>query len=306
MNYCKKQILPDFLIVGAAKSATTSLHNYLSSHPDIFMSTPKEPKFFSFAAGIRNYNGKGDNEVLSSVVKDYNSYVNIFHSTELYQIRGESSADNLYYYKKVIPLIKKHLSHNVKIIILLRNPVDRAFSAYKHLIRNGREDLSFFEALKAEDYRKAKQFEFLWYYKDVGLYSNQVEEYLNSFLNVKICFYEEFSDNSKVLYKDILKFLNIDNVIIPEQIDIRYNIGYIPKNKFIHKLVNNYDYPLTQRYKTFIPHKFRKNIKAKINYINKKNGSLSDDIHKSLFDFFYKDIIRLESIINKSCSNWLS
>jgi len=304
-----KKNLPNFLIVGAAKAGTTSLHNYLSMHPDIFMSRPKEPKFFSFTAGITKFNGIGDDGVKYNIIKDFGSYHRIFDSSDNYKMRGESSADNLYYAADVIPLIKNFLGNNVKIIIVLRNPINRAFSAYKHLVRDGRENLSFGEALKAEDSRKAKGWEFLWFYKDVGLYSNQVEKYLENFANVKMFLFEDFSDNTKLVYEEILKFLEIDRIIIPDQIKKKYNVGYVPKNRFIHKLANNYDgilpYPLAKQFKTLVPRKFRMNIKNRINKINAELCILNAEIRNYLNDYFYQDIMRLESIVDKNCEKWL-
>ncbi|MBO8151777.1 MAG: sulfotransferase [Candidatus Marinimicrobia bacterium] len=131
--------LADFLIVGAAKSGTTSLHYYLGQHPYIEMSKPKELKFLSWYAGIRGFNGPGDKKCTESrVVKSYDDYLNIFSAESKDVLCGESSTDNLYFHIEVILLIKKIIGEP-KIIIILRNPVDRAFSAYTPCKRGKRE-----------------------------------------------------------------------------------------------------------------------------------------------------------------------
>ena len=98
---------------------------------------------------------------------------------------GESSVDNLYFPEQVIPLIKTLLG-DVKIIIVLRNPVDRAFSAYKNLLRDGRETLTFEEGLGIEPLRRLKGYECLWRYQDLGFYYERVKAYMAHFTNVKI------------------------------------------------------------------------------------------------------------------------
>ena len=134
--------LPNFLIVGAAKSGTSSLHNYLNQHPDIFLPTynihgvkVKEPRF-----------------LISKLVKDrlhegiwtLEEYQSLFFNCVDYSAVGESTVLYLYYYEEAIKNIKKYLGNNIKIIIMLRNPIERAYSAYNFLVRRGiKEKLSF-------------------------------------------------------------------------------------------------------------------------------------------------------------------
>ena len=144
--------LPNFLLVGAAKCGTSSLHKYLDQHPEIFMSKHKEPRFISSQATPFPLNGPGDHKVEAWYVKNYDDYEKLFEGAGEYPAVGESSADTLYFYKGTIPVIKKYLG-DPKIVIMLRNPVKRAFSAYQHLVRDLREDLSFEEGLEREPER---------------------------------------------------------------------------------------------------------------------------------------------------------
>ena len=116
-------MLPNFLIVGAAKSGTTSLYRYLQQHPDIFMSQKKEPKFFSSQFLKFPFVGPGDQNMELSICKTFDKYESLFKYADNIKAVGEASADNLYYYTHAIPLIKKYLG-NVKILIILRNPID--------------------------------------------------------------------------------------------------------------------------------------------------------------------------------------
>ena len=112
--------LPNLLIVGAAKSGTTSLHNYLKQHPDIFMTQHKEPHFL--------INSQiGESRVHKGVVR-LEEYKKMFKTKEEYRYKGESSVMYLAFPEFSIKSIKKYLTPYVKIIIMLRNPIDRAFA----------------------------------------------------------------------------------------------------------------------------------------------------------------------------------
>ena len=148
--------LPNFLIVGAAKSGTTSLYHYLKQHPEIYMSPVKEPKFITAQFLSFPFKGIGDEKVEQNIVKSYNEYCNLFKDVSKEKIIGEASPDNLYFFEKAINIIIYHLK-NPKIIIILRNPIERAFSAYMYFINCNREYLSFEEALKEEEKRRSGQ-----------------------------------------------------------------------------------------------------------------------------------------------------
>jgi len=120
--------VPNIFLVGAAKSGTTAVYVYLYQHPEIYLSYLKEPKFLSITANKFPHNGPGDKKVDDGVIKSRDEYLNLFKDAEHEKVIGESSADYLYFHNSVIPSIKT-ISPNAKILIILRSPVDRAYSA---------------------------------------------------------------------------------------------------------------------------------------------------------------------------------
>jgi len=150
-----KNKLPNFLIVGAAKSGTTSLYHYLKQHTEIYMSSIKEPKFITSQFLTFPFKGTGDEKVEQNIIKSFREYCNLFKDVNNDKMIGEASADNLYFFKKAINIITHYLK-KPKIIIILRNPIERAFSHFNQFIRDNREYLSFEEALKEEKNRKKK------------------------------------------------------------------------------------------------------------------------------------------------------
>lgn len=181
----RKGRLPDFLIIGAAKCATTTLHRYLQRHSKLYMSDPKEPEFFS------------DDKVFSKGEAWYRS---LFSQARDDQLCGEAStaytrwpysADSAARIAKMLP--------NVKLIYIMRNPVERAYSHYAHDMRK-RIKMTFEEALDYNDY-----------YVVNSRYLFQIKRYLeyyqrNSFL---FLLFEDFKNNPAAILQKIQAFLGI-------------------------------------------------------------------------------------------------
>ena len=145
-------IKPNFIIVGVFRCGTTSLFHYLKQHPEIKFPKIKEPKYFSSSSINFPQKGPGDKTVDEGIVRCRNEYYELFKNLDSTKKIGEASSDYFYYHKSVIPRIKRELG-DVKIIICLRNPVDRSVSAYNNLRRDSRETLSFEDAIEKENDR---------------------------------------------------------------------------------------------------------------------------------------------------------
>ena len=182
-----KNNLPNLLIVGAAKSGTTSLHNYLNQHPEIYMCNPKEPHFL--------INQEIGNDRISNGIKELKDYERLFLQSEDCKYLGESSVMYLMYPEIVIPKIREMLGMETRIIIMLRNPVERAYSGFHHVKRyNNQEDKSFEMAweISEERYFNNPNMTPASRYKMLGLYYNQVKSFLNAFSNVHIIIYDDY------------------------------------------------------------------------------------------------------------------
>lgn len=208
--------LPNFLLVGAPKCGTTAIAGYLSQHPDVYMSPIKEPKFFTAQVLRFPLQGPGDSFVENFTVKTVDAYQRLFRRVRDETAIGDASVDNLYFHHEVIPLIKSYLG-DVKIIIILRNPVERAFSAYKNLLRDSRETLSFEKGLDLEKDRRERGYEYIWRYLDLGFYHEQVRAYLEAFSRVKVVILEQFQSGDPALMKQIYDFLEVDASFRPRR-----------------------------------------------------------------------------------------
>ena len=195
--------LPNFLIVGAARCGTTYLSNILMQHPEIFLHPKKELHFFD-----RDIN------------KGLQYYREYFSGTKTIDYKAIGEATPAYLYFENIPeIIHKNLP-DVKIIIILRNPVDRAYSHYWNIVFRSKEakNITFDEMLKRNN-RLVNE----------GFYFKGVEKYINLFSsnNVMILFYEKFMSNKINHLIQIFKFLHVNSDFIPDNMGIKYNSSSI-------------------------------------------------------------------------------
>ena len=292
--------IPNLLIVGAAKSGTTSLHEYLKQHPDIFMSNHKEPHFL-----INNEIGK---KRIHKAVIDIESYHDLFKEGKEFKYRGESSVMYLLFPEICIRNIKKHLGNDIKIIIMLRNPIERAYSGYQHNRRyNVSENLSFEEAIeKAENrYQENNTMTPATRYLELGLYHKQVSMFKDNFRDVHIILYDDYCADIDNCFIKLFDFLNLEGININSN---RKHMtgGWIWKSNFIKKiLVRN------NKFKSFvkciIPIKFLRglirNFLITLSTRNAKKMNL--ETKSKLLNFYKEDINKLSSLINRNLSHWL-
>lgn len=288
---------PNFLVVGAAKSGTTSLFHYLNQHPDIFIPEVKECRFFSQLP--KNFNGLGAEFFQNSGITDEKQYFKFFDGYEN-KVCGDISNDYLYYHYESIKNIKKYLSDEVKIIIILRNPIDRAYSNYLHAVRDGWEDCNFEEAIIKENWRKNNNWAWPYHYIKAGMYFEQVKAYLDNFKNVKIYLFEDMKKD--FFYKDIFAFLNISYVNI--QKEKIYNVSGVPKNQFIQKFIKEKNL-IKDILKPMIPKEIRTIMLKKIESNNLRKIPMKIETREYLKNIFKNDINNLSRLINRDLAKWL-
>ncbi|MFP8487476.1 sulfotransferase family protein [Gracilimonas sp. Q87] len=259
-----ENVLPNFLIVGASKCGTTALYYYLKQHPEIGFPDLKEPKYFSSKFLTFPHNGPGDTTVDKYAVRDFETYTDLFSDLDNYKKIGEASPDYIYYHQKTVDEIKRKLG-DIPIIIILRNPVHRAFSAYKYLVRDSREKRSFREALNLEEERLQDNWDFIWAYKKAGEYYSQVKSFRDNFTNVKIIIQEKMIKDTDKNVRETLKFLDLDeNVQL--NTGIKYNESGRPNNilaKFLLSRNNKVSARIREIMKSIIPRTILEKVASK-------------------------------------------
>ena len=295
-------MLPNLLIVGAAKCGTTSLANFLSKHDEIFVPSIKECRFFSQLDG--NYKGLGAEAFVNSGITDFNEYCNLFSSRKE-KILADCSNDYLYYYQKAIPKILEILGRNTKIIIVLRNPIDRAFSNYLHSIREGWDDLTFMQALKIEEDRISKKWAWSYHYTKAGLYHDAVEAYMKNFNNIKIILFEDLE--SSVREDSFYNFLDIKN----NSNEINFgkdNVSGAIRSKLLWKVLyrNSHLKNLSKKIVNLLG--LKKTASRFIKWIkvqNLKPAKMTASERLFLKKIYKNDLIKLSKLIDRDLDHWI-
>ena len=285
----------DFFIVGAPKAGTTSLYHYLNEHPKISMSSVKEPNYFSHE--------ELENQKLyykSNKINSLDNYHNLFLTREANLIYGEASVSYLFY--KNVPEKIKTYNKNAKIIILLRNPIERAFSHYLMDARLGLISESFesvVDSFETTDKNKL----FYQQYIELGKYYNQISNYKRLFndKNILIIDYEDFKNKTSLYVSNVFDFLQIDTSFKPN-LDLTHNTFRKPKFTFIEKLYSNHS--IRCLINQLIPSKFKNYINQMV-YDKKDKPILSQDLRERLKSIFKNDVNKLSNMLNKDFSKWI-
>lgn len=272
---------PFFYVVGAAKSGTTALWNYFQLHPDIFVTKDikyKELGYFSNQYGLN----------------DRERYLSHFSSAFPNQKVGEVCHAYLSS-KESAELIRTEVP-NAKIIIMLRNPIDRAYSLYNWMTMEGYESISSFEtALKKEKDRvKSKQLhEFVqnYMYFSSGLYYEQVKQYFETFgeSNVLVMAYEDFNKDQLSHLNKIYKFLEVST--LTELENIRVNKSRVVRYVWLQYFLRS---SLLKTNKMWLKKKMTRLMQ--FNVVNKKPKEMSQQLRKELTTKYEEDVERLSHL----------
>jgi len=315
---------PDFFVIGAAKSGTTSLHRYLDQHPGITMSSVKEPNFFAFLDGVPAFDGPahlgrslllGDRlrrERYGFSVTTWSAYERLFAAARQGAVTGESSVSYMYF-PAAAHRIKRH-APNAKFVAILRHPVDRAYSKYLQFRRDGVEPFARFEdAIASEPERMRQNWSPTWLYLDRGYYHRQLSPYVDLFgrSRLHVTLYEEFVRDPQRVLDDLFMFLGLDPVAV--DVTERHNVSrdpHVPRTAWLHdallrpnvvsNLVRDYLPRPVIRAVTPLARRIVFRRAGAIDYT-----PLSAELRTELTPRFRDDILRLQDLLDRDLSHWL-
>lgn len=299
--------MPTFLVIGANKAGTTSLYYYLKQHPQIFMSPVKEPMFFSLTGKPVTRKSPGHDRVLNGATYDLESYQALFAGVTDEIAIGEASTSYIH-----CPLcadrIKEYVP-DIKLVAILRNPADRAYSNYWHYVRWGMETLGFEEAVNAEHRRLTEEkYPMGWGYVKLGMYAESVRYFLKVFRRDQIAFhlFDDFTADPAAVVRDIYGFLGVDTSFCPD-VSRRFNVSFTSKHKEIAAFWERND--LFSRIVSFvIPAALRhtmRNLFPNAGDAGYAKPAMSPAMRKKLIEVYRDDIRELERLIQKDLSCWL-
>lgn len=292
--------LPNFFIVGAPKTASTSLFHYLNKHQSIFLPVQKEPEFFlddsKYEKGLDYYS------------KNY------FKGADKYPAIGDASVNYLISGKVAERISNLPLAADLSFIVLLRNPVDRAYSAFWHAYRVGLEEdgTTFRDAFYSERKRivqfkgEKKEWWKIAHFQH-GKYARNLKKYFKYFDRSQFIFFllEDFKQPGAVINK-MCDFLKVEGMTVSSSYK-KYNTSSMPRNKSLTKLL--YRENIFRSFSRFVfSSSFRKFLRDSIGKIGLKSFNyppMDMETRKILTDYYREDIKELAQIIGRDISSWL-
>ena len=294
---------PNLFIVGQPKSGTTALHQFLGQHPEIYMSSIKEPHFFCSDFHLESDRAYGKPRFFD--FRSESAYLQLFAKAKNVKIAGESSTN--YLYSQVAAEKIHNFNPNARIIIILREPANFLYSLHSHYVKFTEEnEPDFLTALTLEEGRKQEQElsprvtspSYLYYSQRVKYYQ-QVKRYYDRFDRdrIKVVIFEEFKSSNDRVFQEILKFLAVDPNFTPEYTAV--NVNKEVKFKAINNLVNS---PLAKAIsKNLVSQEFnefvRDNIVEKFLWHQAPKTQIPESVKFELMQQYKPEVIKTSELI---------
>ncbi len=311
--------LPTFIVVGANKGGTTSIYHYLKQHPQVYLSPIKEPHYFSKDIDISLFNrefaqnklqdiqkyvdGDMSQEYHAAFVRDWEQYQKLYKNVKDQPAIGELSTS--YLYSHVAAQEIYNALGKIKIIICLRNPVERAYSHYRMNLWTGNSnEFDFYKALQNDFHHDPKVWGNAHLYVEIGQYYEQVKRYLDVFgrENVKVIFTEDLKKNAGQVIKELYEFIGVNSNFNPDT-STKYNEVYMPKYKNLTWFLNKTG--IRPFMKRFSP-RFIKKLVVNMFYKTKSDkGDITPEAKQFLLEQFSNDVALLSKLLDKDLSSWI-
>jgi len=301
--------LPNFLVIGAARAGTTSLYHSMGQHPQVFMSPIKEPNFFAYLGG------SWDRDVLkteptSFPVRSLHEYQNLFRGVRGERAIGEVSPMYLAAGRGTAKCIGNYLPR-VKLLAILRNPIERAYSHYLWHQAEFSEPRTFESAIQDErdGFAKGSRFWHCRYrYVENGFYCRLLKPFFEVFPRdqIAVFLFDDLQRDPIGLLGGVFHFLHVDANFSPK-VSRRYNVSGIRKSRWIGWLLKKR--PSTIRVRRLLPARARDGLDGLIEFVRGRQleppSPLSEEILHMLAHHYRTDVEELQQLIGRDLSTWL-
>jgi len=295
--------LPDFLVIGAGRSGTTSLYEYARCHPGVFMSDVKEPSFFAYMDGGLPTHGKHAEWVRRNAVTTREAYEQLFAGAGSAKAVGEASP---------IYLIHPHAAEriraalpDVRLIAILRHPVERAHAAWSGLLRDGDEPSpTIEEALRLEESRLREGWTPSTGLVRNGLYYQMLSRYFERFPRerIRVYLYDDLVRDPQGLLADFFTFIGVDPAFLPD-LSQRYGGTGLVRNPLLRTVWRHSRLP-RRLVRPFLPRRLRD---AGFAWVTRDlvKAPMAPATREALMKRFRPDIEALQDLIGRDLSAWL-
>ncbi len=312
---------PNFFIVGAGKTGTTSLHGYLNQHPQIYMSPVKEPCYFAqeirsanISRGFRSHlkyqtrmlksilNDGGEVKPHGWIAQDWEDYLRLFQNVRGEAAIGEASAAYLW-----SPTAAANIHAQIpdaRIVMILRDPAERAFSQYLHQKSAGLTRASFRDHIERSRRDPRQQLSIYYPFLEAGLYADQVQRFLTRFPRerIRIYFYEEAWRDPSRLLRDLFAFLEVDATFEPDTTrkSLERRRPRFDRTHYYLKKLN-----IWRPLRALVPSPMQGTLRQ-VAFRTGRSIKIDPADRQFLIDYYRPDIRRLSVLLNRDLTSWLS
>jgi hypothetical protein len=309
-----KQML---FIIGAAKAGTTTLQSMLNKHPEIYFSPIKEPNHFCTDIKIENFtkeykrntfldtdkyfSEKELKPLQLSFVKRREQYLQLFKDAEQeHKILAEASTS--YMFSEIAAHEIYKFNEEAKILVILRNPAERAFSHYLMGLRYGYTTKNFREEIENDQAQKEKGWGISKLYLELGFYYEQLKRYFEIFPKeqIKVVLFDDFSKDPKEVLEEIHSFLCVDAIDF-DKVE-KENTAVVPKNYKLNSLISKLG--IKSILKNLLGEKAQNKLKSGF-FKNDDLPELSNEDREYLIEIYKEDIVKTASLIGRNLNHWL-
>jgi hypothetical protein len=293
--------IPSFLVAGAARSGTTGLVEGLRAHPRVFVTQPKEPHYFALHGQRVDFQGPGDAATINRVaVTNRDEYLALYPQDHSYLALGDGSVSTLYYYDDSLPEIQR-VNPDMRVIVLLRDPVDRAYSSYQYMRARGFEPHEQFLAAVAEEPRRRSQnWHHIWHYTNMSMYADSIAAMQAALppQQLGVWYYDNLDSNYEQTMHQVLDFLSVPAVQGATEAIPRVNISGQPRFAALHRALwwATRNEGLRRMVKGTTSYRFRERVRRS----TLQRTGASQEERETLAPIFASDVERLRSLLPPS------
>jgi hypothetical protein len=283
---------PNFLIIGAAKAGTTSLHRYLAAHPEVYMSSLKETNYFAYVGPAESGAGvRVTEDQRRFPIRTREEYLSLFRDVTTEKAVGESSP--LYLETPTAPSRIRRAIPDARIVVSLRDPADRAVSGYMMRVRSGRQAGGIVEALSDPTGHLIQ----------LGYYFNQLKRYYDLFPRerIHVCLFDDLKADPNLVLRGIFRFLRVDQDFKPD-LSRQHNPGGVPKNWLLHRLI--WGVAESAKLRRIVPpwvHRTGRFLHER----NLRRVPVPPELLVRLRELYAEDVLRVQGLIERDLSAWL-
>lgn len=293
----------DLIVGGASKAGTTALYDMLRQRPDFFLPKRKELHYFSRPFFEGTTNGPGDAAVLAEMPDTLDTYFAHFADKRPGQITVDVSPSYLFHHASAAAIERELPS--VKIVFILRRPEEKVFSQYTHLVGEGRETMSFEDALGAEANRKAAGYSDIWLYAESGYYADAVMAFQAALGpgRTMIVLFDDFRRDPGSVLRDICLFVGLDGRQ-EFRTELESNVSGAPRSVLLARLIGPNAF--TNLLRHILPSQLGRIARRALRAANSASKPiLNPETRNMLKEIYAEDISQLETLIGRK-TGWLT